>query len=257
MLRTLCNALDALAKKEFEEWQTPIEPADNIDDLTILPRYAYIEVDKPRSFGVYAPIELIKVTKDVVTLQSDNPKIQLMSHDIHLNQYSYKHPSLRYGIFKIIGKVAEEEANISCELNDHMALSHVKVHTLGKRGEGNGKGTKVGFIREIIPDLTPNPTQRVEYKDQTAEIRIYLHFPAISKYLGEGFKGADTEQGRVILAELVGEAFCRAVALKKIGGAEAPSIPGHEIDSFISAVNDIQKKYLYQIHDIISKWKFD
>jgi hypothetical protein len=257
MLRRLCNTLDALAKREFDEWQTPIEPADNIDDLTILPRYAYIEVDKPRAFGVYAPLELVRVAKDIVTLQSDNANIKLMSHYISLDQRSKKHPSLCYGIFRIIGQVNEEEANITCEINGHRALTHVKVHTLGNRGPKPPSGAKGGFIREIIPDLTPNPPQRVEYKEQTAEIRVYIKFPAIAKYLSEGFKGADTEQGRVMLAELVGEAFCRALAFKKLGSAEAPSIPGREIDSFISAVNDIQKKYLYQIHEIIAKWKFE
>ena len=240
ILRKLCAALNEWAKKEVEEWPTSIEPTGPIEGLTILPRYAYIEIDKPRPFGVYAPMELVRIAGNKVALHSDNINIQLLSQHVSLDQRSKKYPDLCYGVFKVVGRINGEEANIHCELNEQKALTHVKVHPLSKR-QGRGGGTKGGFIRDIKPDDTSNPPQRVEYKKDTAEIKVYTKFPAVAKYLGEGLKGAETEQGKVILAELVGEAFCKALALRKLGSAEAPLIPGREIDSFNITINDLQK----------------
>lgn len=244
MLRQLCNLLNHLAKKEFEEWQLTIEPTGSINELTILPRYAYIEVNKARSFGVYAPTELVKLAGNKVSLQSDNMNIQLLSDYVSLDQSYKQHPNLCYGLFWVLGRVNEEEANIYCELNGQKALTHVKVHPLGKKGRKKG-GLKGGFIRDITPDSTPNPLQRVEYKEDTGEMKIYIKFPVVAKYFGEGLKGAETEQGKVILAELVGEAFCRVLARRKLGSSDAPLIPGRDVDSFNSAVNELQKKYLH------------
>ncbi len=255
MLRKLCNLLNELAKKEFEEWQPSIEPTETIDELTILPRYAYIEADKPRSFGVYAPLELVRLTGSTVTLRSDNMNIQLLSQHISLDQRSKGHPNLCYGVFKVVGRVNEEETDIHCELNGQKAITHVKVHPLSKK-QGKGGGMKGGFIRDITPDPTPNPPQRVEYKEDTAEIKVYTKFPVVANYFGEHLEGVETEQGKVILAELVGEAFCRVLALRKLGSAEAPLVAGREIDSFNVAVNDLQKKYLHRIHEVVANWRF-
>lgn len=256
MLRKLCNLLNELAKKEFEEWQTPIEPTENIDELTVLPRYAYIEVDKPRPFGVYAPMELIRLAGSKVALRSDNVNIQLLSQHISLDQRSKGHPNLCYGVFKVVGRVNEEEADIHCELNGQEAMTHVKVHALGTKPPKPPTGRKGGFIRDITADSTSNPPQRVEYKEDTAEIRVYIKFPVVTKYFSEGLEGVETEKGKVILAELVGEAFCKVLAMRKLGSAEAPLVAGREIDSFNVAVNDLQKKYLHRIHEVIANWTF-
>ena len=135
-------------------------------------------------------------------------------------------------------------------------MTHVKVHALGTKPPKPPTGRKGGFIRAIIADSTSNPPQRVEYKEDTAEIRVYIKFPVVTKYFSEGLEGVETEKGKVILAELVGEAFCKVLAMRKLGSAEAPLVAGREIDSFNVAVNDLQKKYLHRIHEVIANWTF-
>ena len=183
MLRKLCNLLNELAKKEFEEWQPPIEPTESVDELTIFPRYAYIEVDKPRSFGVYAPMELVRLAGNKVTLRSDNINIQLLSSQISLDKRSSKHANLWYGVFKTVGRVNDEEADIYCRLNGQTAKAHVKVHKLGKRPPPPPTGRKGGFIRDIKPDDTTEFIQRVEYKEDIGEIKVYTSFPAVARYI--------------------------------------------------------------------------
>jgi len=54
----------------------------------------------------------------------------------------------------------------------------------------------------------------------------------------------------------VGEAFCRELARKGLESGDYANVPGGEIDSFNIAVNELQKKYLYKIQEILFAWKF-
>ena len=96
--------------------------------------------------------------------------------------------------------------------------------------------------------------QRVTYRDGI--IWIYIKFPSVAKFIKSGLEGVDTPQGRLLVAELVGDAFCRALASKGMELGRFPKILGAEVDSFNSALNELQKKYLHKIQDIIFAWKF-
>lgn len=255
MLNKLCEQLNRFAKEEFEELPSIVEPSEKIEVLIILPGYANIEVDKPRTLSVYAPNEMVEMAGIRVSIESNNNNIQTLSSHVNLGKHS-KYPDLHYGFFKIIGRVMNEEGKIVCRLGEEEAVARVKVGEQKKKQKGKLKGKKRGFISNIQPDETPNPIQRVEYRRGLGEIRIYVKFPAVAKYLDVGLKGAETEQGRVILAELVGEAFCRELARQSLDTQKNPTFPGSDIDIFNSAVNELQKKYLHQIHDAITTWRF-
>jgi hypothetical protein len=250
MLRKLCTVLNELANKEFEEWETPVELPPSIEKLTILPRYANIQVDKPRPLSVYAPAELVRVAGNKVILNSDNVNIPLLSSHASLDERHPKHRHLYYGFFKVVGRINNEEANIHCKLGEQEAVARVKVAEPREKPPRKPKG----FISGISPDDVADPIQRVQYVDSTGEIKIYIKFPGVARYLRSGLEGAETEQGKVFLAELVGEAFCRQLATIKLKRGEAPPFPGveAEIGFFNSVVNELQKKYLDRIHDVIA-----
>jgi len=256
MLRKLCTVLNELANKEFEEWEPDVEPKEKIEELTILPRYANIEIDKPRSLGVYAPTQLVRLAGNSVTIESDNIDVSLLSSQVSLEKKHPKHPDLYYCFFKVIGRVASREANIRCKLGEQKAIAHVKVGVQGEKKPGKPRGRKGGFISDILPDEVADPIQRVEYVGDTGEIKIKINFPGVARYLTSGLGGVETERGRVFLAELVGEAFCRQLAVIKLERGETSPFPGAEIDFFNSIVNELQRKYLDKIHEVIAGWKF-
>ena len=115
------------------------------------------------------------------------------------------------------------------------------------------RGRKGGLFSSIEPDISVKPTQRVFYDREAGVIRVYVTFPGVSTYLGPGLEGLERPEGRVLLAELVGEAFCREVARKLVETGKYSSIPGAEIDNFNSVVNELQRKYFGIIHEITSK----
>jgi len=256
MLRKLCSVLNELANKEIEEWEPRGEPDGKIEELTVLPRYANIELDKPRPFSIYAPAELVLLAGNKVMVDSDNINVSLLSSQTSLDKKHPKYPDLAYGVFKVIGRVVDEEANIRCRLGDQKSVARVKVGEPKERKKGELKGRRGGFISDILPDDVADPIQRVEYVKDTGEIKIKINFPGVARYLTSGLGRVETEQGRVFLAELVGEAFCRQLAVIKLERGESSPFPGAEIDFFNSTVNELQRKYLDKIHQVIAGWKF-
>jgi len=258
MLKKLCDVLNELANEEFKEWEPDVEPTERITSLTILPRYANIQVDKPRLLTVYAPAELVQQSGNRPTLNSDNINVSILSSQVSLNRKHPKYHNLYYGVFNVVGLLIGEEANIHGELGSQKALTHVKVAEEGKKRKGKKPtGRRHGFISAILPDEITNPIQRVEYVDNTGEIKIKIKFPGVARYLGSGLVGIETDQGKVFLAELVGEAFCKKLATEKLERGESSPFPGAEIDFFNSTVNILQKKYLDKIHEVIAGWEFN
>ena len=121
-----------------------------------------------------------------------------------------------------------------------------------KKEKGKPTGRKAGFIIDIVPNSHPDPPQRAAWENGV--IRIYTRFPSVSKFLGDALEGVEKPEGRLLLAELVGEAFCRALAMRKM--EYAPTIPGKEMYAFNALLDEIRKKYLHQIQNIIFRWKF-
>ena len=99
-----------------------------------------------------------------------------------------------------------------------------------------------------------DPPQRVAYENGI--ITVYVNFPSVSKFIKNNFENVEKPEARLLLAELVGEAFCRELARKGLESGDYANVPGGEIDSFNIAINELQKKYLYKIQEILFSWKF-
>ncbi len=254
MLRRLCNLLNRLANNELEELEVPIEPSE-IYDLIIKPELANIEIDKPRTFSIYAPEDLVNPVKvPRAEVESDNPDVQILTREVSLRRH-LRYANLYHGTFNAVGRVLGAEASLHARFADTEAIALVKVGPQRKKRKRRKLVAKAGgFVRDIVPDETDNPIQRTFY--EAGIIKIFVEFPVVAKYLGPGLDGAETENGRTMLAELVGEAFCRAVAWQRIESGNPTPIRDQEIRTFNSVVNELQRKYLHRIHDIIMRWKF-
>lgn len=269
MMDKLCDLLNQLAKKEIEEWEGPGEPPEKIERLTIIPPQANIELNKPKLFTIYAPEELVGKEGSRVSITSESSYIKILVSSskqlvLSWNIDLIKHPKKAetwYGSFKIVGKEIGKETFIHCKLGDQWVEAGVKViepKVTEEKEEKEKKKKKGGLFSEINPDLASNPTQRAQYIKDAGKIKIYINFPSVKEYIGPKLKGIETKEGKVMMAELIGEVFCRAMAEKGIEThpEKFPCPPGGEIDAFISAVNEFQKKYLDKIHKVILTYKF-
>ncbi|GAJ10220.1 unnamed protein product, partial [marine sediment metagenome] len=99
-----------------------------------------------------------------------------------------------------------------------------------------------------------NPDQRASYDEKNGIIWIFVRFPVVAKYLDESLS-PNAVEGKTMLAELVGEVYCRFTAREKIErGIEYITLTD-PIDSFYRAVTDLQRKSLHLIHELIFRYK--
>lgn len=255
MLRKLCSLLNELAKKELEDLEPILEPEPDITNLVIKPEVANIQKDKPRTFSIYAPKEIIDDEGNEAHIKSDSIDIHPLASTVELQKHPKYPENIWYRYFKVIGKTEDAEGTITVILGTNTASAKVKVTPPKKRRKGRSpSGRKGGFISDIVPDEIEAPTQRTFYERETGTIKIFVNFPSVAKFIKSGLKGVEEPEGRILLAELVGEAFCRELARRKT--EDNPPPPGGEIDAFNDEINKIQSKILHHIQDIIFKWDF-
>ncbi len=256
ILRKLCNLLNGLAKEELEDvLDYPIvEPEPDITKLLIMPSAANIPENIPRTFTIYSPAEIVKNEGQEVQIMSDNINIRPLSSIVKLEKHNKFPEKLWYRYFKVIGSIEGTEGTLTVNLGKETAFAKVKVAPFKKRKKGKLIGRKGGFISEVIPNNLVDPPQRVAYKNGI--ITVYVNFPSVSKFIKNNFENVEKPEARLLLAELVGEAFCRELARKGLESGDYANVPGGEIDSFNIAVNELQKKYLYKIQEILFAWKF-
>lgn len=254
LLKKLCSELNKLANEELEETIEISEPEPNITNLIIKPETANIQTDKPRAFSVYAPDNLVKDEGQVVHIKSDTIDIQPLASTVNLEKYSKYPEKIWYRYFKVVGKSEGAEGNIVVKLGAETAQAKVKVAPPRKRETGEITGRKRGFISDIVPDELENPPQRVVYGNGI--IKIYIKFPSIARFIKSGLEGVESPEGKMLLGELVGDAFCRELVKRKREQGDLLFVPGAEIEGFNTKLNEYQKKYLHLLQDIIFAWKF-
>lgn len=240
ILEKLCKKLSELAKEELEE---PEPSPGEIDSFMVRPLFANIEPNSPRSFSAYCPRYLTddQGTK-IVKFSSSNPGIKALHSGITLD-FHKKYSGIMYGSFKIVGEKEGDVATITANLGNLIATTEVRV---GPQKQNGGRKKKLkkggGMFRKIIPAPDENPIQRFEYVEGGI-IKIYVKFPIIGEYLGDSFEGLSTPEGRILLAEVLIEAFSRFISRKKAG-----KYFSEEIDPFTFEMDRLRRKVTREIY---------
>lgn len=253
----ICSLLNKLAKKHF--YETPIDTgpgSETIQELTIKPPYANLELEKERPFSVYCPLRIVGIgpgPRQAEVKSSNSVHIHVLSPTITLQPHRER-PLLYYGNFRVLGKTDKEEATLTCTFGEHIATATVRVAPPGKIGPRKKPKAKGGFFRGIEADRGTNPSQRVRYDESSGIIWVYVKFPGISEYFEDNLNFT-SEISRPMYAELIGEAFCRFIARDYIEKGEVPKIPGGEVEAVTIAMNKAQAEYLHQIHDAVFRHK--
>jgi len=257
MLKKLCNLLNEMAQQELDEFPDfPVEPENyNILTLMIKPSNANIPINIPRTFTIYAPAEIVKREGKQARITSDNYYIRPLSSMVKLEKHKKYPEKLWYRYFKVVGIAEEVEGTVTVNLGNEKASTKIKVAPFKKKKKGKIAGERRGFISNIVPDELTDPPQRVVYRNGI--IKVYTKFPSVSKFIKSSFDKIETAEGRLLLSELVGEAFCKELlAMQGIENGRYIKVAGAEIDSFNATVNELQKKYLHKIQEIIFAWNF-
>ena len=242
MLDKLCRALGDLAKDELEE---PEPTPGDIKSFMIRPVAANIEPNVFKTFSVYVPEYLAdqEGTK-LVNITSSNSNIIVSEESISLQRHK-KYSGILKSTFKVLGDGEGEISTITATLGSKTASAEVRVgpQKKGKKRKKLSAGGG-GIFTRVIPAIDDNPIQRFNHKPGGI-IEIYVKFPGVDKYLSEDLSGAYTPEGKMMLGEILIEAFCRYVARKRSGAASS------EIDQHMSEIDRLRKKCSAKVYEVI------
>jgi len=258
IIRKLCSELNRLANLELEEGEVKdIAEAQEITGLLIKPEKANIEIPKPRKFSIYAPNDLVSGEEYDVRIESTNSDIYAFPNVVKLIKHQKYPDILWHGTFNVEGMKEDAEGNIIARLGAEVAIAMVKVRPPGKKKRSERlTGRRGGFVSDIMPDPYPNPIQRAVYEEGV--IKVYTKSPSVERFIGDRFEGIETQEGKMLMAELVGDAFCRGVARKRIEqGIDIMPLPGGEMDYYENSVDTLKQKYMHIIQDLVFQWKFE
>lgn len=253
LINQIRDLLNTLAKQEMIELEQLINP-EELDTIIIKPEITHLEVEKAKTLSIYVPVDIANAYPlEGIELSIDNPTIALNSKNLSFKPHK-NYPSLLVGHFSVTGTKLDEEGIVYCALGDYEAIAEVIVMTKGAGKRRKKLAPKSGgFIKDIKPDHSEDPIQRVYFDKDLGEIMIYVNFPGVKNYIKPGLEGIDTPEGSILLAELVAEAFCRAVAVDGIDRGKY-MVLGDPIDSYNRIISDIQKKYLDKFHKVVIEW---
>jgi hypothetical protein len=245
----LMKLLNKIAQEEIEggEGEGPGPRPTELDKLTIRPDTGYGKPGEPRRFSVYLPRKLAPSREEIkvaVKLDIRQGEVSLDNYFVPLEEHP-KWENLLWGSFQVIGQKVGDRAYIECQVNGQQDIAEFIVGDHPTRSKVRPAGGRGGFIQDIQIDDTPDPDQRTAYIQ--GRVLIYRKFPGVLEILKDW---PDTPQGKVLFAELVLEAFCRAVARRRIDDGSVQFAPGGEIDGFASEVNRLIKKCMLLVH----KW---
>ena len=259
LLRELSKLFNQIYEEELEEGDIEINTDDVFEEEAFIrPRSPNLPPRKPRTLSLYANENIIKSEGEQAVIISQKNKIYVIDSKIYLEKHS-KYPSMFWAKFKVEGLNLGDEDIIEARIGKSLAFCDVRVKEMGHRGKNSSKPQKKGAITGFNPNSDPNPMQRAYHNQKTGKIEIFIQFPGVARYLGESLENTGTETGKMLLCEIVCEAFFKRIAEERIKKGKVVSF-GDSIESHMALykdqVNELQKKYMSKVYSLVMNWDF-
>ena len=248
----VCEILNDLA----EELEAELEPfgGDGHDrfkglkGIVVVPDFVGVMVGKVRPLTIYARSSLAVETPAVASVELSGPGVALYDSEVELHPIPDE-PTVLRGYFRVEGKTLGQKVTGKATLTGHDAFTTIEVVKEEKRGRKKKKREgRGGPFADIRFSQDSNPIQPVKYFPEKGAIEIFIEFPHVKLYIGEGGSGVESPSGRTLFAELVGEAFCRYLTVAGLESGKYPKMSGAEIYGYESAFNKLRLSAMKRIH---------
>jgi hypothetical protein len=221
--------------------------------LTIIPSYVVVYPEQIRALSVYAPKSSGNDTGGSAFIGFEGDGVSVVDSSIYLSPVKVSQNTL-YGYFRVRGELLGHKVTVKATFRGMAALSTIEVRQEERRGrKKKTRSDRVGPFKGIDFAADPNPLLPVEYHKESGIIRIYVRFPFVKLYIGDGGSGLERPESRAILADLVGEAFCRHITRTGIEFGKYELLRGDEINAFEKIFNDQRLVVMRRIHEEVER----
>jgi hypothetical protein len=187
-----------------------------------------------------------------VFVVSDNPEVDVLTPKIQVKALK-EHPEIGVAKVQVEGKQVGNEGLVTAYLSNQRAQAVVQVRSRKEAVDDPSPKKHHGLFTDIRFDDRMDPRQRVYLDRVNSNIVIATAAPSVKRYL-DGQNRLDTsEQGQVLLAELITEAVCREIARQGVESGHFLAPEGSEADAVQSHFIRLQNRYAHLIHEVIVK----
>ena len=221
--------------------------------LAIVPSYVVVYPEQVRALSIYAPRSSNNDAGENAFLDIEGEGVSVIDSSVRLSPVRDLSNTL-YGFFRARGELIGHKVTVKASFRGMVAFSTIDVRKEERRGRKKKScSNRVGPFKGIDFSPDPNPLVPVEYHKESGFIRIYVRFPFVKLYIGDGGSGLERTESKAIFADLVGEAFCRYVARAGIESGKYELLRGYEIDAFEKAFNDHRLVVMRRIHEEVGR----
>ena len=187
-----------------------------------------------------------------VFVVSDNPEIVVLTPKVQVRALK-DHPEVGQAKVQVEGKQVGNEGVVTAYLSDHKAQAAVQVRSKKEAIDDTQPRKHHGLFSDIRFDDRMDPRQRVYLDRVNSTIVVATAAPSVKLYLDSQHRLDTSEQGQVLLAELITEAVCREIARQGVESGRFLAPEGAEADAIQSHFIRLQNRYAHLIHEVIVK----
>ena len=244
-------ALSELSDHEigFEDGKRIAMPASGIG---FVPERVYVQTGQTITLTLRVKLPEIAQDGARVLVVSNNPEIEVLTPDVFIKAIS-EHPKIGQAKVKVEGKQVGNEGVVTAFLGGHRASAVVQVRSKKEAIDDTQPRKHHGLFTDIRFDDRMDPRQRVYLDRVNSNIVVATAAPSVKRYLDSQNRLDTTEQGQVLLAELITEAVCREIARQGVESGKFLAPEGAEADAIQSHFIRLQNRYAHVIHSVIVK----
>lgn len=259
-LSSALTQLNQIAQEELaqldddgnQERNTPFVPESGFG---FVPEYANVLQARRKTLLVRSLIPQILPEGARVTVTSDNPQVSVLTPQLTI-EAKQEFPWVGEAAVVVEGRQVGAEAVLTAESEGLISEALVRVIAREEPGEVRPR-RRMGLFNDIKFTDQPDTRQRVRYDRETHDVVIAISHQSVRPYITDvSGGGSDTPQGQVILAELVTEAICGAIARRGVETGRFAAPQGGEVEAIQAQQLRLQNLYAGRIHQVLVDSQF-
>lgn len=255
-LDTALNQLNRIARDELAELN-PLEPGDQRDPhippsgFGFVPEYANVLTGRRKTLCLRALTRIIP-DGSIVTVSSSHPNITVSDPIVYMKPRR-DFEWIVEATVAVEGVQVGADAIVSAECEGLTSEAFVRIIARPEPQEPDPHPRRRrGLFNEIRFSDEADPRQRVRYDRDSKDIIVAVNHSSVHPYISDASgAGTDTPQGQVILAELISEAICGAIARHGVDTGRFAAPVGGEVEAIQNHQLRLQNQYSGRIHEVI------
>lgn len=215
------------------------------EGMVFQPESLTLRPNKPRTTYLLVYVKIIE-SGSIIKITSDNESVHISKDEIVVNENDATRHVAKYKI-EIWGEGEGQDAVITAECGTYIALLDARIRS---KKEIPAKKRK-GMFNEHEWNFDPEPLQRTSYSNETGKIIIYINFPSVKHYVGDGCQYVKTLPTQVFIADLLAERCFFEIAREKVESSGVIVRPEAIRDRIQRDAQELSRKYGKKVHEAL------